>query len=72
MAVPANIGTVYHDSGKSGGGPPQSKTLARFGGDQISRSVVECANVNLNCYIQFQTRTGTPRALGGIDIAITL
>jgi hypothetical protein len=29
MAVFTNIGTVRRNAGKSGGGPPQSKTLAR-------------------------------------------
>jgi hypothetical protein len=29
LAVPVNMGTVGYAAGKSGGGPPQSKTLVR-------------------------------------------
>jgi len=34
---------LFDTEGKSGGGPPHSKTLARSGDAGMSRSVVECA-----------------------------
>jgi hypothetical protein len=52
--------TIWLASGKSGGGPPQSKTLPRrtvtrvnakrLGLLQPSGALTKCAYVNMNCY----------------------
>jgi hypothetical protein len=54
MAVPNNIGTVCHDSGKSGAPTPTLENTNRFGVRQSSGALPcepMCANVNMNRYI---------------------
>jgi hypothetical protein len=60
IAALVNLDTIWLASGKSGGGPPQSKTLPRrtvtrvnakrLGLLQPSDALTKCAYVNMNCY----------------------
>jgi hypothetical protein len=60
--------TIWLASGKSGGGPPQSKTLPRrtvtrvnakrLGLLQPSGALTKCAYVNMNCYMPRRRRCG--------------
>ena len=44
MIVMIHHGAAGRDAGKSGGGPPQSKTLRVRAGIETTRSVLECSS----------------------------